>query len=108
MDSVAWLRARGQRPSSIIGGSVPVEQSSDPEKFAAFELSGWQTNIGGYKSAFCGGAGPTPAPQLDAGRGRGGPRGFGGCFGPSLLSARALEAGGGNHGVGVSLVAGAA
>ena len=31
---------------------MPVEQSRDPEQFTAFELSGWETNIGGYNAAF--------------------------------------------------------
>ena len=27
---------------------MPIEQSHDPKKFAAFELSGWDANIRGY------------------------------------------------------------
>ena len=31
---------------------MSIEQSRDPKQFAAFELSGWDTNIGGYDAAF--------------------------------------------------------
>ena len=45
---------------------MPVEQSRDPERFTAFELSGWETNIGGYTSAFGAVARQTVEPMLDA------------------------------------------
>ena len=31
---------------------MPIEQSRDSKQFSAFELSGWDTNIRGYDSAF--------------------------------------------------------
>jgi SAM-dependent methyltransferase len=73
--------------------AVPIEQSSDPEKFGAFELSGWQANIGGYTSAFGAVAFQTVAPMLDAGRVRRDVRVLDVCCGPAMLSAGALERG---------------
>jgi SAM-dependent methyltransferase len=73
--------------------AVPVEQSSDPEKFTAFELSGWETNIGGYTSAFGAVAHQTVAPMLDAGRVTRDMRVLDVCCGPGMLSAGALERG---------------
>ena len=72
---------------------MPVEQSSEPEKFAAFELSGWETNIGGYTSAFGAVACQTVGPMLDAGRVRRDMRILDVCCGPAMLSAGALERG---------------
>ena len=45
---------------------MPIEQSREPKNFAAFELSGWDNNIGGYDAAFGAVARQTVGPMLDA------------------------------------------
>jgi hypothetical protein len=45
---------------------MPIEQSRDPKRFSAFELSGWETNIRGYDSAFGAVARQTVGAMLDA------------------------------------------
>ena len=47
---------------------MPIEQSRDSKQFSAFELSGWDTNIRGYNSAFGAVARQTVRPMLDAAR----------------------------------------
>jgi hypothetical protein len=45
---------------------MPIEKSREPERFAAFELSGWNTNVGGYHSVFGALARQSVGPMLDA------------------------------------------
>jgi hypothetical protein len=45
---------------------MPIEQSRDSKQFSAFELSGWDTKIGGYDSAFGAVARKTVGSMLDA------------------------------------------
>jgi hypothetical protein len=45
---------------------VPIEQSRDPKQFAAFERSGWDSNIGGYDTAFGAVTRQTVRSMLDA------------------------------------------
>ena len=45
---------------------MPIEQSHDSKQFSAFELSGWDTNIRGYDSAFGAVARQTVEAMLDA------------------------------------------
>jgi SAM-dependent methyltransferase len=72
---------------------MPVEQSRDPKQFSAFELSGWDTNIGGYASAFGAVARQTVGAMLDAARVTRGMRVLDVCCGPGMLAAAALERG---------------
>ena len=72
---------------------MPVEQSRDPKQFSAFELSGWDTSIGGYASAFGAVARQTVAAMLDAARVTRGMRVLDVCCGPGMLAAGALERG---------------
>jgi len=72
---------------------MPVEQSRDPERFTAFELSGWETNIGGYTSAFGAVARQTVGPMLNTAGVTRGMRVLDVCCGPGMLSAGALERG---------------
>ena len=72
---------------------MPVEQSRDPERFTAFELSGWETNIGGYTSAFGAVARQTVGPMLNTAGVTRGIRVLDVCCGPGMLSAGALERG---------------
>jgi cyclopropane fatty-acyl-phospholipid synthase-like methyltransferase len=72
---------------------MPVEQSRDPEQFTAFELSGWETNIGGYNSAFGAVARQTVGAMLNAAGVRHGMRVLDVCCGPGMLDAGALERG---------------
>jgi SAM-dependent methyltransferase len=72
---------------------MPVEQSRDPEQFTAFELSGWETNIGGYNSAFGAVARQTVGAMLNAAGVRHGMRVLDVCCGPGMLGAGALERG---------------
>jgi len=72
---------------------MPIEQSRDPKQFAAFELSGWDSNISGYDSAFGAVARQTVGPMLDAARVTRGMRVLDICCGPGMLAAGALERG---------------
>ncbi len=72
---------------------MPVEQSRDPEQFTAFELSGWETSIGGYNSAFGAVARQTVGAMLDAAGVTRGMRVLDVCCGPGMLGAGALERG---------------
>jgi SAM-dependent methyltransferase len=72
---------------------MPIEQSHDPKKFAAFELSGWDANIRGYESAFGAVARQTVQPMLDAARVIGGMEVLDICCGPGMLTAGALQRG---------------
>jgi SAM-dependent methyltransferase len=72
---------------------MAVEQSRDPKQFSAFELSGWDTNIGGYASAFGAVARQTVGAMLDAARVTRGMRVLDVCCGPGMLAAGALERG---------------
>src|SRR5260221_13602578 len=73
---------------------MPIEQSRDSKQFAAFELSGWDTNIGGYDSAFGAVTRQTVASMLDAARVTPGMEVLDICCGPGMLAAGALERGG--------------
>jgi SAM-dependent methyltransferase len=72
---------------------MPIEQSRDPQQFSAFELSGWDTNIGGYDSAFGAVARQTVAPMLDSAQVTRGMRVLDLCCGPGMLAAGALDRG---------------
>jgi len=72
---------------------MPIEQSRDSKQFSAFELSGWDTNIGGYDSAFGAVARQTVGSMLDAARVTRGMRVLDICCGPGMLAAGALECG---------------
>jgi SAM-dependent methyltransferase len=72
---------------------MPVEQSRDPKQFSAFELSGWDTNISGYASAFGAVARQTVGAMLDAARVTRGMRVLDVCCGPGMLAAGALQRG---------------
>ena len=70
---------------------MPIEQSRDPKQFSAFELSGWDTNIRGYNSAFGAVARQTVGSMLDAAHVKHGMRVLDVCCGPGMLAAGALE-----------------
>ena len=70
---------------------MPIEQSRDPKQFSAFELSGWDTNIRGYNSAFGAVTRQTVGPMLDAADVKHGKRVLDVCCGPGMLAAGALE-----------------
>ena len=72
---------------------MPIEQSRDPKQFSDFELSGWDTNISGYDSAFGAVARQTVSPMLEAARVTHGMRVLDVCCGPAMLAAGALERG---------------
>ena len=72
---------------------MPIEQSRDPKRFSAFELSGWETNIRGYNSAFGAVARQTVGAMLDAARVSRGMRVLDVCCGPGMLAAGVLERG---------------
>ncbi len=84
---------------------MPVEQSSDPEQFSAFELSGWETNIGGYASAFGAVVRQSVGAMLDAAGVTRGMRVLDVCCGPGILAAGALERGAEATGLDFSLEA---
>jgi SAM-dependent methyltransferase len=72
---------------------MPIERSRDPKEFAAFELSGWDSNINGYDAAFGAVARQTVNPMLDAaGVGRG-MEVLDLCCGPGMLAAGAIARG---------------
>ena len=70
---------------------MPIEQSRDSKKFSAFELSGWDTNIRGYDSAFGAVARQTVGSMLDAAGVKRGMRVLDICCGPGMLAAEVLE-----------------
>jgi SAM-dependent methyltransferase len=70
---------------------MPIEQSRDPKKFSAFELSGWDANIRGYDSAFGAVARQTVGSMLDAAGVKRDMRVLDICCGPGMLAAGALE-----------------
>ena len=72
---------------------MPIEQSRDSKQFAAFELSGWDNNIGGYDSAFGTVARQTVGSMLDAAHVNSASRVLDICCGPGMLAAGALERG---------------
>ena len=72
---------------------MSIEQSRDPKQFAAFELSGWDSNIGGYDAAFGAVTRQTVRAMLDAARVARGMRVLDVCSGPGMLAAGALECG---------------
>ena len=65
---------------------MPIEQSRDPKRFSAFELSGWETNIRGYDSAFGAVARQTVGAMLDAAHVSRGMRVLDVCCGPGMLA----------------------
>lgn len=72
---------------------MPIEQSRDPKQFSDFELSGWDSNIRGYDSAFGAVARQTVPAMLDAARVTRGMRILDVCCGPGMLAAGALDRG---------------
>ena len=70
---------------------MPIEQSRNSKQFSAFELSGWDTNIHGYNSAFGAVTRQTVGPMLDAADVKHGKRVLDVCCGPGMLAAGALE-----------------
>jgi SAM-dependent methyltransferase len=78
---------------------MPIEHSRDSKQFSAFELSGWDTNIRGYDSAFGAVARQTVGSMLDAARVTRGMRVLDVCCGPGMLVAGALERGAGAIGL---------
>ena len=72
---------------------MPIEQSRDPKRFSAFELSGWESNIRGYDSAFGAVARQTVGAMLDEARVSRGMRVLDVCCGPGMLAAGVLERG---------------
>jgi SAM-dependent methyltransferase len=70
--------------------ALPIEQSRDPKQFAAFELSGWDSNIGGYDAAFGAVTRQTVRSMLDAARVAPGMQVLDVCSGPGMLTAGAL------------------
>ena len=84
---------------------MPIEQSRDPKRFSAFELSGWETNIRGYDSAFGAVARKTVGAMLDAARVSRAMRVLDVCCGPGMLAAGVLERGAEANGLDFSLEA---
>ena len=82
---------------------MPVEQSRDPNRFSAFELSGWETNIRGYDFAFGAVARKTVGAMLDAARVTRGMRVLDVCCGPGMLAAGVLDRGAEAIGILISL-----
>lgn len=72
---------------------MSIEQSSDPVRFGAFELAGWDENIEGYNAGFGEVAQQTVAPMLDAANAVAGTRVLDVCCGPGMLAAGALARG---------------
>ena len=72
---------------------MPIEQSRDPEQFTAFELAGWDENVGGYHSAFGEVARQTVEPLLDAAGVTQGMRILDVCCGPGILAEGAIGRG---------------
>jgi SAM-dependent methyltransferase len=72
---------------------MAIEQSRDSQQFSAFERAGWDTNIGGYESAFGAVARQTVGAMLDAARVTRGMRVLDMCCGPGMLAAGALQRG---------------
>jgi SAM-dependent methyltransferase len=72
---------------------MSIERSREPERFGAFELSGWDDKIGGYDAAFGGVARQTVQPMLDAARIVGGMDVLDVCCGPGMLAEGALARG---------------
>jgi hypothetical protein len=72
---------------------MPIEQSRDSKQFAAFELSGWETNVVGYDTVFGAVARRTVGSMLDAARVTHGIQMLDICCGPGVLTAGALERG---------------
>jgi ubiquinone/menaquinone biosynthesis C-methylase UbiE len=72
---------------------MPIEQSREPKNFAAFELTGWDNNIGGYDAAFGAVARQTVRSMLDAAHVSPGKRVLDVCCGPGMLAAGALQCG---------------
>lgn len=72
---------------------MPIERSHQPKDFAAFELSGWDNNIGGYETAFGAVALQTVQSMLDGARVTAGMQVLDVCCGPGILAAGALHRG---------------
>src|SRR5262245_18921149 len=70
--------------------TLPIEQSREPKQFAAFELLGWESNIGGYDAAFGAVARQTVQSMLDAARVARDMQVLDVCSGPGMLAAGAL------------------
>lgn len=72
---------------------MPIERSQEPERFSAFELAGWDSNIGGYDRAFGDVSRQTVGPLLDAAGVAAGMRVLDVCCGPGMLAAGAQARG---------------
>ncbi len=72
---------------------MSIERSREPERFGAFELSGWDDKIGGYDAALGGVARQTVQPMLDAAGITAGMKVLDLCCGPGMLAAGALARG---------------
>ncbi len=72
---------------------MSIEQSREPERFSAFEQSGWDENINGYNMAFGAVARQTVGPLLDAAHVGRGMQVLDICCGPGMLAAGASERG---------------
>jgi SAM-dependent methyltransferase len=72
---------------------MSIERSREPERFGAFELSGWDDKIGGYDAALGGVARQTVQPMLDAAGIIAGMEVLDLCCGPGMLAAGALARG---------------
>jgi SAM-dependent methyltransferase len=70
---------------------MPIEQSHESKQFSAFELSGWETNIRGYDSAFGAVTRQTVGAMLDSANVTRGMRVLDVCCGPGMLAAGASE-----------------
>lgn len=78
---------------------MTIEKSNDGDKFVAFELAGWDSNIAGYDAAFGPVSRQTVGPTLDAAKIGAGMRVLDVCTGPGMLVEAAL--GRGASGVGL-------
>lgn len=72
---------------------MAIQRSRDEKQFAAFERSGWDSNIDGYERAFGAVARQTVQPMLDDARVARGMRVLDVCCGPGMLALGALERG---------------
>src|SRR6476469_10054437 len=72
---------------------MPIQQSSEPDAFRAFERSGWDRLIEGYQRAFGPLSAQTAVPLLNAAGVRGGNRVLDVCTGHGVMAAAAAGRG---------------
>ena len=72
---------------------MPIQRSTDPDTFRAFEQAGWDRLITGYERAFGPLTGQTAEPLLDAAAITGGSRVLDVCTGHGVLAAAAVKRG---------------